>query len=205
MRDTEHAVQHVDRILHHGRDLGLLRAGGLGPGRLPSHLDHPLRLLEALELVEPPIDEFDRLDPARDVPRGLRDEDLARARRRADPGGQVHHAAEEVAAFLDRLAGVDANADGDAGPRLVPVRRAQGVLDRDRAQDRAARGREGDHEAVALGLDDLAAERLDLLADDGVVLLEDLVRGRVTVLVGVVREAANVAEEEGDGRAERHP
>src|SRR2546425_2247065 len=54
--------------------------------------------------------------------------------------------------FRSRLAGVDADADGDPGPRLVPIRLAQGQLDRDRADDRAFRGREGDHEAVALGL-----------------------------------------------------
>src|SRR5207245_1752702 len=82
-----------------------------------------------------------------------------------------------VGAFLDRLTGVDADADGDPGSRLVPIRLGQGPLDRDRTQDRAAGGRESDHEAVALGLDDLAAEGLELPADDGVVLLEDLIRG----------------------------
>ena len=203
MSDTEHAVQHIDRALYSRRDLRLLRPGRrLSRGRLPPHLDQPLRLLEALELVEPPVDVVDRLDPAGDVARRLRDEDLTRARRRTDAGSQVHRPPEEVAAFLDRLAGVDADADGDPGPRLVPIRLAQGQLDRDRADDRAFRGREGDHEAVALGLHDLAAERLDLLADDRVVLLENLERGLVAVLVGVLREAPDVAEEEGDGGVE---
>src|SRR3989449_2488217 len=105
---------------------------------------------------------------------------------------------------LDRLTGVDADADGDPGSRLVPIRLGQRPVDRDRTQDRAAGGRESDHEAVALGLDDLAAEGLELPADDGVVLLEDLIRGLVAVLVGVLREAPNVAEEERDGGAKRH-
>src|SRR5207244_393635 len=87
--DTEHAVQHIDRALYSRRDLRLLRPGRrLSRGRLPPHLDQPLRLLEALELVEPPVDVIDRLDPAGDVARRLRDEDLTRARRRTDAGGQ---------------------------------------------------------------------------------------------------------------------
>ena len=211
MGEAEHAVEHADRALDQGGRL--LRVAGArccalgGRDRLrrsPDHRAEPSGLREALELVESAIDVLHGLDPAGDVPRRLGHQDLPGLGGRADARGQVHHAAEVIAALLDGLARVDPDADRDPGPRVVPIRLSDGALDRDRAEDGAAGRREGDHEAVALGLHDDAAERLDLFADDGVVLAQDPVRGLVAELLRVVREASDVAEEEGDGAPERH-
>ena len=199
-------ANNADRLAHHagvGPRLRALRVGSL-PGARPAHLAQSLRLLEALEVAEPAIDVLDALHAAGDLPGGLGDEDLARPRGRADARRQVHHASEVVAALLDRLARVDADPDRDAGPRLALGPLADRPLDGDRAQDAAARRRERDHEAVALGLHDGAAEGLDLLAHDGVVLAEHAVRGLVAVLLRVLGEAADVAEEDRDGAAVRH-
>ena len=211
MREAEHAVEHADRALDEGGRLFRVAGGWRGPlgrrdrlRRSPDHLAEPSGLREALELVEPAVDVVHGLDPTGDVPRRLGHQDLPGLGGRADARRQVHHAAEVVAALLDRLARVDPDADRDPGARVVPIRRLDRALDRDRAEDGAAGRREGDHEAVTLGLHDRPAECLDLLADDGVVLAQDPVRGLVAELLRVVREPADVAEEDRDRAPERH-
>ena len=209
----EYPVQHADRALNGGRERrgvffrggGCRRSGGrrARAGQAPDDFAEPFGFRKSLELVEPAVQVVDRFDPAGHVPRRLGDEDLARAGRRADAGRQIHHAPEVVTALLDGLARVDADADRDPGARLVLIRLGDRLLDRDRAQDGAAGRREGDHEAVAVRLDDDAAERLDLLADGGVMLAQDPVGRLVPEPLRVVREAPDVAEEDGDGAAER--
>src|SRR5262249_6319378 len=90
------------------------------------------------------------------------------------------------------------------GAGLVAVLLRDRPLDRDRAQDRAAGGLEGDHESVALRLDDVAAVELDVLPDDLVLLAHELAGDLVAKLLGGVGETSDVTEKYGDGVAERH-
>src|SRR6266566_920535 len=182
-------------------------------GRMPGDLEEALGLGETLQRVETPIHVFHdtaavrspELDPTGDVAGGLRDEDLAGPGSGTDARGQVHGAADVVAVLLtDRLAGVDPDADRDPGARLVTVLLGHGLLDPDRAQDGAAGGLEGDHEAVALGLDDVAAVRFDVAADDEVLFAHELVGSLVAQLLGGVRESPDITEENGDGVGHRH-
>ena len=222
MNDAEHTGQHpvgsLDGRLE-GGDLLLAGGGRLGAcgwlaegGRVPRDFKEPLGLREALQLVEPAIDVLygprigsPQLDAAGNVPGRLRDEDLAGPGGGADACRQIHRAADVVAVLLaDRLTGVDADTDPHLGTGLVPVHLGDGPLDPDRAQDGATGGAEGDHEAVALRLDDDAAECLDLATDDRVLLVHDPGGRLIAELLRVVREPPDVAEENGDSPAERH-
>src|SRR4030095_10743903 len=119
-----------------GQEPSLARGGHLGArpglahgGRVPVDLEDPLGLGEALQLVEPEIDVLNespvgspQLDAPGDVPGRFGDEDLPGFRSGTDARRQVHRAADIVTVFLaDRLAGVDADADGDPGAPLVRV------------------------------------------------------------------------------------
>src|SRR4051812_44444306 len=87
-----------------------------------------------------------------------RGEDLAAARLVGDPRREDHVLAVEVRLLADRLAGVQPDADAD---RPVGVRAELLVdlaVDRPGALHGPARAGEGDHEAVALRLDLIAAE-----------------------------------------------
>jgi hypothetical protein len=67
--------------------------------------------------------------------------------------------------------------DADAHPYRRPSQPARPggkrALDLDRAPDRLLGTREGDHEAVAMRLDDMAIVRADQIADDRVMGTED--------------------------------
>src|SRR5262249_1959277 len=223
VRDPEHTRQHADGALHrrlHGRHLLLagrrwrrFGRGLLAEGRrMPRDLEEPLGLGEAFGWVETAVHVLHdaavglpELDPTGHVPRRLRDQDLTGPRCRADARGEIYRAADVVAVFLsNRLAGVDADTDLDPGPGLVAVLLGDRPLNRDRAQDGAAGGLEGDHEAVALRLDDVAAVQLDVLPDDLVLLAHELVGNLVAQLFSGVGESADVTEKYGDGVAERH-
>src|SRR5215510_12947205 len=180
---------------------------------MPDDLEEPLGLRESFERVEPAIHvlhdaaaiRLSELDAAGDVAGRFCDEDLARAGGRANTRGEVHRAADVVAVLLaDGLAGVDADADRDprAGPDAVLL--GDRALDPDRAQDRAARGLEGHHEAVALGLDDVAAVGLDVASDDEVLLADELAGDLVAELLGGVGESPDIAEENRDRVGYRH-
>ncbi len=143
------------------------------------------------------------LDTAGEPAGRFGDEDLARLRDRADARGEVHVEADVVAALLDRLAGVDADADLDPLSRLASLRLGDGPLDRDRAQDSRPSPPEGGHEAVAELLDDRTADLFDLLSDNGVVSTEHLPGGLVTFALRVVREPTDITEEDGDGVTQR--
>src|SRR5438128_1310795 len=80
---------------------------------------------------------------------------------------------EAISALLGHLTGVETDPHAH-GRVLGKLSLCQGSLDLDRARDRGRHRLEGDHEAVALGLHDLAAMRPDLAANDGVVLLEEI-------------------------------
>ena len=177
---------------------------------MPRDFKEPLGLREAFQLVEPAIDVLygssigsPQLDAAGDVAGRLRDEDLAGPGGGADACRQVHRTADVVAVFLaNRLPGVDAYADRDPGTGRVPVRCGDGPLDHDRAQDGAPRRRKGDHEAVALGLDDRAAECFDPTPDYRTLLAHDSGGLVVAELFRVLREPPNIAKENGDRTAE---
>ena len=93
-------------------------------------------------------------------PDHVRGEDLARLAVGGDAGGEDDAAAEEVAAFLDRLAGVETDADADRLLALV-LALGEGPLQLDGAFDRAADGGERGHEPIAHGLHLGAAEVAD--------------------------------------------
>jgi hypothetical protein len=195
----------VTALLGQGAQLPLeILAGGPGAelGRVAPHLVQPVQILKPLEVMQTPVHEVGGLDPARHEPRRLRDEDLARPGLGANARGQVHRAAEEVPTLLDRLTGVDADAERDAdGLRLAGG--LQRALNGDRALDGGAGRPEGHHEAVALGLHHVTAGQLHLAPHDAVVVLEHAEGRLVPVLLGVFGEPADVAEEDGDGGPQR--
>src|SRR5215467_2459443 len=157
MPDAEDAIEHAERSLDgalNGADLGLV--GGARWHRLPRHLEETLWILKALEVVQATIDVFDAVESAGHVARGFGHEDLAGAGGGANASGEVDGAAEEIAALVDRLAGVDANAHRDPRTALRLGLFGDLPLDGGTAQDRPARGGERDHEAVALRLHDFS-------------------------------------------------
>src|SRR5262245_4186965 len=180
---------------------------------MPDDFEEPLGLRESFERMEPAIHvlydaaavRLSELDASGDVTGRFRDEDLARSGGRADARGKVHRPADVVAVLLSYgLAGVDADADRDPGAGPVAVLLGDRALDANRAQDRAARGLEGHHEAVALGLDDVAAVGLDVASDDEVLLADDLVGDLVAELLGGVGESSDITEENRDRVGYRH-
>ena len=99
----------------------------------------------------------------------MRDEDLPALRVTRDSCRQDDVAPEQVAAFHDRLAGVEADAHAHALLGMRPAVAVDLLLDRDRAHEGAACARKGEHEAVALRLDLVAPVLAQRLADDVVV------------------------------------
>ena len=105
--------------------------------------------------------------------------------------------------FPHRLADVQADPDPD---RLIGV--AGGIggerpLQRDRAQDRAPDAGEGDHEAVAEGLDLMAPVRGDLAAKDLIVGPDEFAPAQVPELLVERRRFDDVGEHHGDGAVQR--
>ena len=84
--------------------------------------------------------------------------------------------AEEVALLGDHLAGVEAHADpqGTSSSPPVALPLGEGPLDGDRALERLAGIGEGEHETIALALHLVAIVAGDLLAEDRVVLAQQL-------------------------------
>ena len=70
---------------------------------------------------------FPRAQPAHRI----RHQDLPALRLRRDPRRQDHGRAEQIAVFLDRLAGVEADADG----QRLALALGEGALEGDRALD----------------------------------------------------------------------
>src|SRR5262245_30504129 len=100
----------------------------------------------------------------------LGDQDLAAQRLRRDSRGQDHVLAEVVALLGDHLARMQPHPHTQLLTHAVPVALGEGTLDVDRAVERLAGIREGEHEAVALALHLVAVMTGELLAEDCVVL-----------------------------------
>src|SRR5439155_14962982 len=117
-------VAEWDRAHHHKslagtnrviRDLQSIASRGkisweVYPSLPPTHLVHPHRLFEALGHKLPAVGEEEAFAGAEATHR-VRHQDLASLRLRGDAGGEDHGRPEEVAVFLDRLTGVEADAD----------------------------------------------------------------------------------------------
>ncbi|MTV26265.1 thioesterase family protein [Nitriliruptoraceae bacterium ZYF776] len=123
------------------------------------------------------------------------DEDLPALRAVRHPGREGDVRAEEVAAFGEGLAGVHAHADPDHLVELVRDR----ALERDREPDTVVGPLEGEHQPVALRLDDAAAMVAGGAAGELVVRADDL------EVVGVAEphvergRARHVGEDQRDG------
>jgi hypothetical protein len=111
----------------------------------------------------------------------------------ADPGRDVDGRSDVSAVGLDRLAGVDADADADLLVRSSSLGLGD---DREAAPDGTADGVEDDVEAVALGLDLRAAESPDSLPDERAVPGQKLRGGCGTTLLHEGRVAPEVREQE---------
>src|SRR5438876_7034204 len=79
-----------------------------------------------------------------------RGEDLSAAGFAGDPRSQDDGVSEEAVSVLDRLPGVQADADADRLLGMLGAVRGERLLDRDRAIEGAARARKREEEAVAL-------------------------------------------------------
>ena len=163
----------------------------------PLDLVHLMGARDALQLHIPALAERDVPGALRELLQHRRHEDLPAPGLVGDAGGEDHVLAEEVIRLLDHLPGVEPDAHAD---RLLGVVRAIACdrpLDRDGAQDRPPRAREDDHEAVALRLHLEAPIGAHLLADDGAVGTQHLLRAGVAEPLGHRRVTLDVGEEDG--------
>ena len=127
-----------------------------------------------------------------------RDQDLPACRLVRDPRREGDVEPEEIASLPGHLTGVEADPHAH-GRVLGKLSLCQGPLDLDRARERGRHRLEGHHEAVALGLHDLAALSPDLAANDRVVLLEETEPGLVAQPLVERGRALDIGEHEGDG------
>src|SRR5438132_3691568 len=121
---------------------------------------------------------------------------------RGYPRRHDYVAPEEVFAFFDHLAGVEAD------PNLhrlcgALVSSNQHLLNSRRACQRLPRALKGDHKPVALALHLEAAVSLDLLAYDRIVFAEEFHEPRVAEPVGHGGGAFDIAEHDRDGTVRR--
>jgi hypothetical protein len=157
--------RHGDR--HRSRPIGR-------PLHPPRDLGDAVTPAQALELELPFVAEAEVAAAADQLAQEGGDEDFACAGARRDPRGEDHVLAEEVRLVAQRLPRVhpDPNPQRQARVRSgVPGHR---LLHVDRTGDRLAGAREGEHEAVALGLDLIAIVGLERAANHLVVALEQL-------------------------------
>ena len=126
------------------------------------------------------------------------EQDPARLGQGLEPRGDVDPVAEDVAALVDDVADVDADAEADAlglGDVRLPLGHA--ALDRDRAGDRVDDAGELAEDAVAHQLDDAPAvlgdERLDELLAVGL----EAVEGALLVALHQARVADHVRRQDG--------
>ena len=115
------------------------------------------RIRETLESDRAPVDVRHTLDLPGQVDDLPAREDLCRARDRAEPGGQVQHAASEAAVDRHGFPGVQADPDRERQRRIRDGLVDEPALEIDRCTDRLA-GRVEYHEGlVAAELDDGSA------------------------------------------------
>lgn len=120
-----------------------------------------------------------------------RHQHLACARLRGDAGANVEGEADHFAAADGVFAGVQADPDLEA-------QRAHGFLDRGRAGDAGGGLFEGREHAIAGGHDLLAAARLQLLANGGIVVAHHLGPARIAEL-GRLRGGADDVDDQDGG------
>jgi hypothetical protein len=146
-------------------------------GRPPAHRVRDDRLVEALEFDLPELLERDRQPAAAEHPHGLRHEDLAARGGVAEPARRDHRRAVQVAALVDRLSCVDADAKPDAARLLV-----DGLLHGGRTSHRRPRARECGHEPVADALHLMTVVVGDRAPEEREVRAADVVGGIVAEL-----------------------
>src|SRR5439155_17962678 len=168
------------------------------PSLPPPHLIDPHWLLEPFRYELAAVREQEPL-PAAQPPHRVRYQYLPALRLRGDPRRQDHGRPEETAALLDRLAGVEADADVE---RLA-LALGECALQGDGALDGAGDAAEGRHEAVAHRLHFVAAVRLQYFAGDALVLTQDGAAALVAEAGHHVRVADEVGEEDGAQRGAR--
>src|SRR5438093_4373085 len=159
------------------------------PSLPPPHLLAPHWLLEPFRYELAAVREQEPL-PAAQPPHRVRYQYLPALRLRGDPRRQDHGRAEEIAVLLDRLAGVEADADVE---RLA-LALGECALQGDGAFDGAGDAAERRHEAVAHRLHFGAAVRLQDFAGDALVLAQH----RPPALVAEPRHHLRVSDEIGE-------
>src|SRR5438105_3634686 len=125
---------------------------------------------------------------AREIADGARYEDFAGRRFACEAGTEVHRHADELVSADLALAGVDTGAHLEA-------QRTRGLADGARAADRARGAVERGEEAVTGVVDLLAAEALQLRANGGMELFEELLPTSVAHLRCVLGRPDDVHEE----------
>lgn len=154
-------------------------------------------LLGVGEVLQPNLAERDDVDRARELGRGLREEDLLAVARRADALRPMDLDTHVLTADDAGLAGVDAHSDPDAGvagPDVVNKRTLGGEGGGDCVMGAGERGEEG----VALRRDDDPSMSCDRVLEERVVLRENLlVVGAETL--EEARRSLDVGAQQGHG------
>ena len=132
---------------------------------------------KSLQLVAAPEIELHLGHGSDQLAHDLGNENLSALGLPGDARRDVDRRTEDVTAFLDHLAGVEADADAKLPFRIELAVVGDRLLDVQRALDAVPGGAEADHEAVAEALDPPARVLGDLVLDDRLVRLHDLVRG----------------------------
>src|SRR5437667_11174932 len=117
------------------------------PSLPPPHLIDPHWLLEPFRYELAAVREQEPL-PAAQPPHRVRYQYLPALRLRGDPRRQDHGRAEQIAVLLDRLAGVEADADGQG----LALALREGALEGNGALHRPCNRPERGHEAVTHSL-----------------------------------------------------
>ena len=136
------------------------------------HVEHLMNSCQALKLDLPAIVELEL--PRCSPHQRLQQHDTRTCPPETRDGGQDDGLAEDVLAFLDRLAGMEPDADSDGLAEVLSVVSSERLLNGDSALLGQPGAGEGHHEAAALGLDLEPLMGHDLLTDDDVVCSEEL-------------------------------
>jgi hypothetical protein len=127
-----------------------------------------------------------------------RDQDPARLGQGLEPRGNVHAVTKDIAALVDHVADVDADAEADAfvlGNCLLPPGHA--ALDRDRAGDGVDGAGELAEDAVAHELDDAAAVLEHARLNEFLAVGFEALEGALLVALYEARVADHVCRQDG--------
>src|SRR5262249_54092624 len=158
------------------------------PGRSPHRIELPF-LWHPLESVRTAILERDART-SDEVNDGSRDEHFAGTCLFHHARRQVHREATDVAAKQLELAGVE------AAPHLE-IQSSHGLGHGTRTLDRAGGSVERGERAVASSLDECSTESFDLVAHEGVEIVQDLVPAPVADLGGTLCRGHDIGEQHG--------